>query len=158
LLEWGAPVTHASLPAPAPGVIATLADRIARAERGLVVCGPAPLAQAAGRDAILALARRTGFPLLAESTSQVRFGVDRSGVRDCAAFDAVLRAPRIKQAPPPDLILQLGAPPTSSAYADLCTSSPAIERVVVAAHGWNDPQGDASALLFADPGTAARAL
>jgi 2-succinyl-5-enolpyruvyl-6-hydroxy-3-cyclohexene-1-carboxylate synthase len=158
LLQWGAPEVYASAPAPAPSAIAALADRIARAERGLIVCGPAPLSQAGGRDAILALARRTGFPLLAEITSQIRHGGDRAGVLDCAAFDAVLRAPAIKAAPPPDLILQLGAPPTSSAYADLCASSPAIERVVVAPHGWNDPQGDASALVFADPGAVARAL
>ncbi len=160
LLVRGAPAVHAPSPASAPdaATITAIAQRIARAERGLIVCGPAPLAQADARCAVLALARRTGFPLLAESTSQIRFGGDRAGVVECGAFDAVLRSPAFRAGPAPDLVLQLGAPPTSSAYAELCSSAPSAARVVVAPHGWNDPQGDAAALVFADPGALAEAL
>jgi 2-succinyl-5-enolpyruvyl-6-hydroxy-3-cyclohexene-1-carboxylate synthase len=155
LLARGAPAVFASSPALDARAVAAVAERIARAERGLIVCGPAPLAQAEGRDAILALARRTGFPLLAESTSQVRFGGDRAGVIECGPFDAVLRARSFRAAP--DFVLQLGAPPTSTAYAELCASGRAA-RVVVAPHGWNDPQGDAAALVFADPAALCAAL
>jgi 2-succinyl-5-enolpyruvyl-6-hydroxy-3-cyclohexene-1-carboxylate synthase len=160
LLARGAPTVHAPPAAPAPdaATIAALAERIAHAERGLIVCGPAPLAQADARDAILSLARRTAFPLLAESTSQIRFGGDRSGVAECGAFDAVLRSPAFRAGHTPDLVLQLGAPPTSSAYAELCAASPNAARIVVAPHGWNDPQGDAAALVFADPGQVAAML
>src|SRR6185436_16632501 len=98
--------------------------------------------------AILALARRTGFPLLAEATSQVRFGGDRTGVADCAAFDAVLRARPFRARHAPDLVLQLGAPPTSSGYAELLAESPGAARFVIAPHGWNDPQSDAAALVL----------
>jgi 2-succinyl-5-enolpyruvyl-6-hydroxy-3-cyclohexene-1-carboxylate synthase len=69
----------------------------------------------------------------------------------CSAIDAVLRA-----APAPDLILELGAPPTSSAYAEIAAACPA--RFVVAPHGHGDPHGDALALIQADPGAFARAL
>ena len=155
LLTRGAPAVMAGSPALDAASVASLAERIARAERGLIVCGPAPLAQAGARDAILALARRTGFPLLAESTSQIRFGGDRAGVIECAPFDAVLRSPSFRAAHAPDLILQIGAPPTSSSYAELCAAGPA--RLVIAPHGWNDPQGDAS-IVLAEPGALALAL
>src|SRR5262249_36476192 len=64
LAARGAPAVLAAPSPPSAAAVAHVAERIARAERGLVVCGPAPLAQAAGRDALLDLARRTGFPLL----------------------------------------------------------------------------------------------
>jgi 2-succinyl-5-enolpyruvyl-6-hydroxy-3-cyclohexene-1-carboxylate synthase len=155
LLERGAPRVYAPRLSPDPAAVAAIADRIARAETGIVVCGPAPLAQAASRDAILSLSRRAGFPLLAESTSQIRFGGDRAGVIECGAFDAVLRAPRLRGAP--DLVLQLGAPPTSSAFAELCGEARAA-RVVIAPHGHPDPQGDAAAVILADPGAFCEAL
>jgi 2-succinyl-5-enolpyruvyl-6-hydroxy-3-cyclohexene-1-carboxylate synthase len=154
-------VVHAPRTTPDPATIAEIADRVGRAERGLVVCGPAPLAQAAGREAILDLARRTGFPLLAEATSQVRFGGDRAGVVTCSAFDAILRVPSVRGGRGPDLILELGAPPTSSAYAELLASSAEsspLVRFVIAPHGWNDPQSDATALVLADPAAVARAV
>jgi 2-succinyl-5-enolpyruvyl-6-hydroxy-3-cyclohexene-1-carboxylate synthase len=158
LMARGAPAAHAPSCAPPADVIAELVERVAHAERGLLVCGPAPLAQAEGRDAILALARRTGFPLLAEATSQLRFGGDRAGVATCSAFDAVLRVPALRAGQAPDLILELGAPPTSSGYAELLAQSPGAARFVIAPHGWNDPQGDAAALVHAEPGVLARAL
>jgi 2-succinyl-5-enolpyruvyl-6-hydroxy-3-cyclohexene-1-carboxylate synthase len=155
LRERAAPTFHASSAAPDARAAGDVAARIARASFGLIACGPAPLAQGDGRDAILELARRTGFPLLAESTSQVRFGGDRAGVVECGPFDAVLAGRAFRDAP--DLVLQFGAPPTSSTYADLCANGRA-ERVVVAPHGWNDPESSAALLVAADPVLFARAL
>ncbi len=40
---------------------------------GLIVAGPSALAAAGDRDAAFELSRRSGFPLLAEATSQLRF-------------------------------------------------------------------------------------
>jgi 2-succinyl-5-enolpyruvyl-6-hydroxy-3-cyclohexene-1-carboxylate synthase len=154
----GAPAVYAPVAAPDPAFCAALAERASRAERGLIVCGPAPLAQARGRDAVLELARRTGFPILAEATSQLRFGGDRAGVVTCSHVDAVLRTPSLRGRQTPDLILELGTPPISAAYAELLAQSPGVARFVVAPHGWNDPQGDASALVLGEPTAVARAV
>ena len=155
LLARGVPAVFAPAPSFDAGAVAAVAERIARAERGLIVCGPAPLSQGDGRDKVLALARRTRFALLAEGTSQIRFGGDRAGVIECGPFDAVLRNPARCGAP--DLVLQLGAPPTSSAYGELCAAG-RVPRVVVAPHGWNDPHGDAMALVHAEPAAFCAAL
>lgn len=154
----GAPAVHATPPSVDHDAVDAVVERVMRAERGLIACGPAPIAQAACRNAILELARRTGFPVLAEATSQIRFGGDRSGVVSIAAFDALLRATAFRDRYVPDLILQLGAPPTSGAYADLIAASSGAARVVIAPHGWNDPQGDAALLVHAQPGALARAV
>ena len=136
-------------------VIVEIANLAVSAERGLLVCGPAPLASAAGRAAILDLARATGFPLLAEGPSQLRFGGDRAGVVTLSAFDAILRDRALRARLAPELVIELGAPPTSAGYAQLLAEHPALPRFVIAPHGWNDPAGSASALVVADPAEAA---
>ena len=132
--------------------IATIAGQ---AKRGLLVCGPAPLASAEGREAILDLARVTGFPLLAEGPSQLRFGGDRRGVVALSAFDALLRGLASRADLAPDLVIEIGAPPTSAGYARLLAERPSLPRYVIAPHGWNDPAGTATALVVADPAEAA---
>jgi 2-succinyl-5-enolpyruvyl-6-hydroxy-3-cyclohexene-1-carboxylate synthase len=155
LMERGGSRVHAPEAAPDERAVAEIAERASRAERGLIVCGPSPLSSARGRAAILDLARATGFPLLAEGSSQIRFGGDRRGVTSCSMFDAILRAPEFRAQRAPDLILELGAPPTSTGYASLLAERPACARFVIAPHGWNDPSGDAAALVLADPGALA---
>jgi 2-succinyl-5-enolpyruvyl-6-hydroxy-3-cyclohexene-1-carboxylate synthase len=59
--------------APDDNAIATLARRCVGTRRGLIVAGPAPAHQALARDAVRALVEETGFPLLAEAASQLRF-------------------------------------------------------------------------------------
>ncbi|MFS8072078.1 MAG: thiamine pyrophosphate-dependent enzyme, partial [Byssovorax sp.] len=112
-------------------------------------------ARAEGRCAILDLARATGFPLLAEGPSQLRFGGDRAGVVALSAFDAILRDRSLRARLAPELVIELGAPPTSAGYAQLLAEHPSLPRFVIAKHGWNDPAGSAAALVVADPAEAA---
>ncbi len=147
--------TRVFLPRISPAVEAlnVLAWRIAAAKRGLIVCGPTILDRRSGplRDAVRRLAKTTGFVLLAETTSQARFGPTDPDVVTCASFDVVLRDAAFREAFQPDLILELGAPPTSGNYADYVSKCAGADRFVVAPHGWNDPAQDAVGLVFADP-------
>ncbi len=52
-------------------------------------------------------------------------------------------------------MIEIGAPPTSAGYARLLAEHPAVQRFVIAPHGWNDPAGTATALVVADPAEAA---
>jgi 2-succinyl-5-enolpyruvyl-6-hydroxy-3-cyclohexene-1-carboxylate synthase len=142
--------------APSPWALDEIARLAARAERGLIVCGPASLdPERRFGPAIRGLARITGFPVLAESTSGARFPGTGKNFTACPAFDSVLRTPAFRARHVPDLILEFGAPPTSQGYADLLAQHPRVPRYVLAPHGYNDPTGTATALVLGDPVAAA---
>ncbi|MBL8914502.1 MAG: 2-succinyl-5-enolpyruvyl-6-hydroxy-3-cyclohexene-1-carboxylic-acid synthase [Archangium sp.] len=77
-----------------------IADAIARAERGLIVCGPGELDGAR----VHALASRLGFAVIAEAASNARFGF--ADAVSCA--DALLRNERFAREIAPDLVLRFG--------------------------------------------------
>lgn len=130
--------------------IDALYARCKRAQRGVIVCGPASSQTdlAALRESVQKLSLRTGFPIWAESTSGVRFG---SQAAICGGFDVALRSPDFRRELRPDLLIELGGPVVSSAYAQLVGSLSACDRVVIAPHGWNDPHGSAALLLMCCP-------
>ena len=135
-----------------PSAFEECAELVARAERGIIVCGPAPAHGdlESHRREIVALARLTGFPVLAEATSQVRFGLPASGAPVIGCFDAILRSPALRARLAPDVILEIGAPPTSSGYAQLLADHPRCPRIVVASPGWTDPTSTATSILHTD--------
>lgn len=137
---------------PAPEAIAAAAEAIARAKRGLVIAGPAPLQARAAAEPVLRLAEAAGFPLLVETSSQLRAGAPRAGRIDHP--EAILRAASFRRGHRPDLIVQIGATPTSDGYARLVDES-ACERIVVSPHGWPDPSSSASMIVRAQPGAFA---
>jgi 2-succinyl-5-enolpyruvyl-6-hydroxy-3-cyclohexene-1-carboxylate synthase len=145
----------------APDPVSAVAQLLAAAPRGLVVCGPAP---AHGdlhtyRQDITALAAGLGFPILAEATSQMRFGAEApAGPTLVAAFDALLRSPSFRARLAPDAILEIGAPPTSAGYAQLLAEYPQCKRIVIAPHGFPDPAGTAALLVQAEPRSFCRLL
>jgi 2-succinyl-5-enolpyruvyl-6-hydroxy-3-cyclohexene-1-carboxylate synthase len=162
LLEKGAPAAPIPRITPDPGAISELVERCSRAERGLIVCGP-HLPPGKSFDVkqyqrtIAALARAARLPILAEATSQARFGVSPE-ITSIAAFDALLRDPAFRSKLAPDLLIEIGAPPTSQGYADLIAEHPGCPRFVLAPHGWNDPSSSAHALLFGDPAEICEAV
>jgi 2-succinyl-5-enolpyruvyl-6-hydroxy-3-cyclohexene-1-carboxylate synthase len=160
LMAKGAPRVHAAHVVPADAALADVAAVLSRATRGLIVCGPeGPSCDAdARREAVVALARATGFSLFAEATSQVRFGGAERGVPVLGALDAMLRDPASRAALAADVVVEIGAPATSGAYATFLAEQPPAHRVVLAAHGWNDPAGGATDLVRGEPTLVCRAL
>jgi 2-succinyl-5-enolpyruvyl-6-hydroxy-3-cyclohexene-1-carboxylate synthase len=145
--------------APDATALAALARRIQKTERGLIVCGPAPLTHAGLRTDLARLAAATSFPVLCEAPSQLRFVGDKAPREHlCDAFDTFLRSPAFRRRHAPELILQLGAPPTSKRYEEYLAEHATSTRVVIAPHGWNDPQSTAATLLISDVAEAVRAL
>ncbi len=140
----------------ADDAIAEVAAACAAARRGLLVAGPAPLSREGEREAVFSLARATGFPLLAEATSQLRWTGQPVPPGLCDSFDLALRAAHAGGPDPgaPDLIVELGAPPTSAAYARFVARH-RCKRIVIAPHGWSDPHGGAALLVHGDVGGTA---
>jgi 2-succinyl-5-enolpyruvyl-6-hydroxy-3-cyclohexene-1-carboxylate synthase len=134
-------------------------EAVAAADRGLVVAGPAD-PPTPDRDALLGLARATGFPVLADPLSGLRFGahVAADGVLVCGGYDSYLDAPAFDPAADdgaPDLVLRFGASPTSKALRqylrDATRAAGTRQFVVDPAGGWREAEFAASDLLAAAP-------
>jgi len=138
----GTPCFFGPAAAPSPDGVRTLVRACMTARRGLLVAGPAPLSQGQDRAAAYALAQATGFPLLVEAASQLRFSGGDEGID---AFDAVCRLSRFARGEGPDLVIQLGAAPTSSAWERYLAASLTCARYVVAETAEADPASAARA-------------
>jgi 2-succinyl-5-enolpyruvyl-6-hydroxy-3-cyclohexene-1-carboxylate synthase len=102
------------------------------------------------REPLAHLARASGFPILAEPTSQLRRGPhDRSQV--VAAYDLLLRDERFARSVVPDFVVRFGEMPTSKPLRTWLANSGASEVVVDPDGGWNEPSNRAAAILRADP-------
>jgi 2-succinyl-5-enolpyruvyl-6-hydroxy-3-cyclohexene-1-carboxylate synthase len=102
------------------------------------------------REPLTHLARVSGFPILAEPTSQLRCGPhDRSHV--IAAYDMLLRDEHFARSVVPDFVLRFGAMPTSKPLRAWLEESGASEIAIDPYGGWNEPTRRAAAILRADP-------
>jgi 2-succinyl-5-enolpyruvyl-6-hydroxy-3-cyclohexene-1-carboxylate synthase len=125
-----------------------VAKHIAEAEIGAIVAGRQLDPEL--REPLAHLARATGYPILAEPTSQIRCGPhDRSHV--VTAYDLLLRDGRFRADTSPDLVLRFGEMPTSKPLRSWLAESGADQIVVDPFGGWNEPTRRAAALLRADP-------
>jgi 2-succinyl-5-enolpyruvyl-6-hydroxy-3-cyclohexene-1-carboxylate synthase len=93
---------------PDAAAIARVRTQLARAGRGIIVCGPRDRSD--GLAVVLErLSADTGYPLLTEAASQLRFGLPGS-VR---AYDVFLRDERVAHRLRPELVLRVGTGLTS---------------------------------------------
>jgi 2-succinyl-5-enolpyruvyl-6-hydroxy-3-cyclohexene-1-carboxylate synthase len=102
------------------------------------------------REPLAHLARASGFPILAEPTSQLRCGPhERSRV--ITTYDQLLRDEHFAKSVVPELVLRFGEMPTSKPLRSWLAASGADQIVVDPSGGWNEPSNRAAAILRADP-------
>jgi 2-succinyl-5-enolpyruvyl-6-hydroxy-3-cyclohexene-1-carboxylate synthase len=125
----------------------TISDAVEDAASGLIVCGPANRPTPA-RDALLGLARETGFPVIADPLSGQRFGahLEMTETPICGGYDSYISA--IEETP--DVILRFGASPTSKPLRHYLRDSDARQFVVDPAGGWREATFTATDLVVAD--------
>lgn len=145
------------LPVPSPRDIAHAAGLLRQRRRGLILCGP----EDASPDlpaAVSRLAAVTGYPILADPASQVRYGVhDRARVM--GAYEAFLMTPAFAAREAPEVVIQFGPPLTSKSYHQYAARHPeTLQLLVDPARGWRSPSRRARELFAADPSAFASAL
>lgn len=117
-----------------------------RASRGLILCGPCPAPFAAAPESIRELASATGFPVAAEAASQFRFADPGDAVR-LDSVTELLEVPGFVERWPPDVIIQLGRPPTATGWHAALQAWRDTEHHVLTPFGWPDPWGTARTLV-----------
>jgi 2-succinyl-5-enolpyruvyl-6-hydroxy-3-cyclohexene-1-carboxylate synthase len=138
---------------PAAPLVGALAERIAATPRGLILAGRMP---AGAAEAIAVLAAAAGFPVLAEPTSQLRWGPhDRDLV--IWGYEGVAHERPAELAP--ELVLRFGELPTCKPLRQwLAELDDAAQLVVDPTYAWNEPTRKAGAIVRADPTLLATAL
>jgi 2-succinyl-5-enolpyruvyl-6-hydroxy-3-cyclohexene-1-carboxylate synthase len=133
---------------PSPFVLDEVAGHIGDAIAGVIVAGRQLDPEL--REPLTHLARASGFPILAEPTSQLRCGPhDRSYV--VSTYDQLLREEHFARGVVPELVLRFGEMPTSKPLRSWLAASGADQIVVDPLAGWNEPTLRAAAILRAEP-------
>lgn len=135
---------------PAAGQIECLAETIQENTRGLIVCGP----RCAGNtfpEAVVQLSKVSGYPILADALSGVRFGahIDEHNDRVLGGYETFLQSAAWET---PQLILRFGAMPTSKFLGLYLASLEETKQVAISENGlWEDPTQRISDFLWVDP-------
>jgi len=129
--------------------VSALADAVEAADRGLVVCGPAdPTVPGPDPDALEAFVAATGFPVLSDPLSGHRFGSHVPDLPVCGGYDSYLDADGW---PEPDVVLRVGASPTSKVLRTYLREADARQFLVDPAAGWREAEFTTMDRLVADP-------
>ncbi len=123
-----------------------IASSIHSYERGIIVCGPMDMDGFS--EAIVELAEKLQFPILADSLSQLRSG-SHANQLIIDTYDTFLKNPEAKKWLKPDAIIRFGAMPVSKPLsiflkenADVC------QFVIDGGRGWRDPGHVSSEMIY----------
>ncbi|WP_256402810.1 2-succinyl-5-enolpyruvyl-6-hydroxy-3-cyclohexene-1-carboxylic-acid synthase [Halorubrum salinum] len=146
--------------APEPGddELRRLARDLGDADRGLIVAGPAD-PPGLDAEAVTALSHATGFPIVADPLSGVRFGGHTRVAPVIGAYDAYLSEPLAGDGgsaaasswDDPELVVRLGASPTSKRLRKYLASTGADQYQVDPAGRWRESEFAATDLVVAEP-------
>jgi 2-succinyl-5-enolpyruvyl-6-hydroxy-3-cyclohexene-1-carboxylate synthase len=134
---------------PAPAQVASLAMALQRAQRPLVVAG-----EMRDGDRLAPALHRLGLPVLAEPTSQLRRAETGASVE---SYEALLRAGWSLQHGP-DLVIRLGATPTSRALNRWLAAASAPTFLIDPDRQWRDQDQVATNVMGCDPQPLLEAL
>ena len=133
----------------APAEIAVLSE-LSQHERGLIVCGPSTLDRAT-ISAIASFSERTGWPVVAEPSSGLRFGshIDKTSI--IATADHLLKIPEWADAHRADVVIRIGDSPTCKPLRLWLEGNPPTHHVLLDSnHRWNEASFTATQVLWSD--------
>ena len=118
--------------------------------RGLIVVGPDD-SPGIDPEAVAAFAHASGFPVLADPLSGVRYGGTVRTTPVIGGYDGYL-GEQVRDAwPDPDVVVRAGASPTSKPLRRYLAAVDADQYVVDPAAGWREAEFTATDLVVADP-------
>ncbi|MEZ4863027.1 MAG: 2-succinyl-5-enolpyruvyl-6-hydroxy-3-cyclohexene-1-carboxylic-acid synthase [Caldilineaceae bacterium] len=142
---------------PTPQQVEQLATLIDSHERGLIICGPS----CPGGDfpvQVAQLAPRSGYPVVADPLSGVRFGPAVASGLVVGGYESYLQS-STPPWPAADVVLRFGAVPTSKWLNSYLTANPPAHMVHVQANGiWADDSHLVTQLLQIEPTELCRQL
>lgn len=145
---------------PSEAQLDSLAELVQSAGRGLIVCGPrCPGGRFPG--AVTRLVRLTGFPLLADALSGLRFGphLEAAGGLILGGYETFLSGGPAGGWPAPEVVLRFGAMPTSKVLGDYLEGLAGCPQIALSEDGrWADAGHQLDHFIWADPALACQRL
>jgi 2-succinyl-5-enolpyruvyl-6-hydroxy-3-cyclohexene-1-carboxylate synthase len=131
--------------------VGRLADIIVTHPKGVISCGPYLPGDSLPRSAVR-LAGISGWPILADGASQLRFCPDNKGAPVISGSDLFLRSAKLARRFRPEVVLRFGASPTSKSFRLWLEGHSDAQVIVIDPNEqWNDPSHLAAELLQCDP-------
>jgi 2-succinyl-5-enolpyruvyl-6-hydroxy-3-cyclohexene-1-carboxylate synthase len=151
------PTQHVpALAVPRAEALEHIAAALMSARAGAIVVGPlAPKCKALA-GSLAALSSALGYPILAESASQMRVAL-RSHPLACPEFGWLLGSEPFRRRHPPDVLLCLGATPTCADIDEWAQGAGAVRHVLCEYQG-PDPPGNAGVIAQGDLGLSLAAM
>lgn len=162
------PILGGEVAEPLQGDVRAVVDALAGGSRGLIVVGPVADPEAVAL-AVGDLARATGFPLLGDPLSGVRFSAHCAEYA-VTSYDLLLQGSSPSHAPSgppgaflealkPDVVLRVGGTPVSASLLAFLGGLKDVPQVrVTSAHSWRDHLGVASLDVRSDEAPLIRAV
>ncbi|MFB6112358.1 MAG: 2-succinyl-5-enolpyruvyl-6-hydroxy-3-cyclohexene-1-carboxylic-acid synthase [Halobacteriaceae archaeon] len=148
---------HDATPHPDATTVEALQTAVETATRPLVVAGPADDSPLSPTHAV-ALCETLQAPLIADPLSELRYGPHVEETVVCGGYDAYLTGTATADWPDPDLVIRVGASPTSKALRTYLAERADRQIVVDPAGGWREAAFTATALVPAAPDSVADAI
>ncbi|KAA3648058.1 MAG: 2-succinyl-5-enolpyruvyl-6-hydroxy-3-cyclohexene-1-carboxylic-acid synthase [Chloroflexi bacterium] len=133
--------------------VTALTETIQKSRRGLIICGPR--CPAGGFPQVVTeLAKVTGFPVLADALSGLRFGSHVSGAQNLilGGYESYLGNQYFHELDDPELVLHFGDVLTSKQLNDYLGRQTGMQRVQVSSSGrWRDDTFQTTDFMHVDP-------
>ncbi|NUE02715.1 2-succinyl-5-enolpyruvyl-6-hydroxy-3-cyclohexene-1-carboxylic-acid synthase [Halorubraceae archaeon YAN] len=119
-------------------------------DRGLIVAGPAD-PPGYDKESLLAFAHASGFPVLADPLSGLRFGGQNRVAPIIGGYDAYVNTDATASWPEPEVVIRFGASPTSKPLRKYLASTDARQLLIDPAGQWREAEFTATDLISVDP-------
>ena len=136
--------------------LADVARTLDGSDRGILVAGPRGIARAP--DGLFDLAAAWGAPLLADPLSGARFHPRTTSLPVCGGYDSWLDEAVTADWSDPDVVLRVGASPTSKRLRSYLDRRDTQHLLVDPAGGWREETYTAAELVTCDPDWLASTL
>ncbi len=128
-------ITHGTI-APTEAQTSQLAEILQNHPHGLIVCGPRS-PEGDFPEAVAALSRQVGYPIMADAVSGVRFGEWVADTAVISSYETLLQG--VAKWPEPEVIIRFGAVPVSKWLNDYLDKIQPQHRIHIRGNGvWAD--------------------
>ena len=127
-----------------------LVDEFVKYDRGIIIAGPMEY----DRDLISSIKKLSAilkYPVFADGLSQLRFNTNQKEKNIISNFNSIIKAEQFVEEHIPDIILQFGRTPTSSALEGFLDETNASRYLVNTFGDKFDPTRNAKAILAIEP-------